>query len=56
MIPEGAVQKALHIAWLAGVNGQKAPRLTWIPPRTGTDDPDGAWLVEHREVDGGADG
>ena len=50
-IPSEAVQQAIHIAYTAGQNGLTVPRLTWIPPKGGTEDNRGNWFVDYEGKD-----
>jgi len=44
-IPVEAVQKAIHMAYLAGKHGSEEPRFLWIPPKDATCDPAGNWIT-----------
>jgi hypothetical protein len=50
-IPAEAVQEALHIAYLAGKNGLEQPQLFWIPPKSGTEDHKGNWIINYPSND-----
>lgn len=46
-IPAEAVQQAIHIAYVAGQRGKGKPTLTWLPPKSGTDDFRGNWIIDY---------
>jgi len=42
------IQKAAMIATREAMNGTPLQQLFWIPPQSGTDDPDGHWgLIQY---------
>ena len=44
------LDRAVNLATKAALNGKPVARVTWIPPRTGTDDPGGLFAVEYAPV------